>query len=52
MVAFGFKRLELDFQDSGHGGHLGFSIGTILAILIYREPQNFLPSFESIGLLV
>ena len=22
----------MDFQDGGHGGHLGFTIGTILAI--------------------
>ena len=24
--------LKIDFQDGGHGGHLGFPIGTILAI--------------------
>ena len=23
---------KIDFQDGGHGGHLGFLIGTILAI--------------------
>ena len=23
---------KIDFQDGGHGGHLGFSIGTVLAI--------------------
>ena len=23
---------KIDFQDGGHGGHLGFPIGTILAI--------------------
>ena len=26
------KKLNIDFQDGGHGGHLGFLIGTILAI--------------------
>ena len=26
------KKRKLDFQDSSHGGHLGFPIGTILAI--------------------
>ena len=25
------KKLKIDFQDGGHGGHLGFSSGTILA---------------------
>ena len=26
------KKGSIDFQDGGHGGHLGFCIGTILAI--------------------
>ena len=26
------KKRKKDFQDGGHGGYLGFSIGTILAI--------------------
>ena len=26
------KKQKIDFQDGGHGGHLGFLIGTILAI--------------------
>ena len=26
------KKRKIDFQDDGHGGHLGFPIGTILAI--------------------
>ena len=26
------KRRQIDFQDSSHGGHLGFLIGTILAM--------------------
>ena len=28
------KKCKLDFQDSGHGGHLGFMIGTILALFL------------------
>ena len=26
------KKQKIDFQDGGHGSHLGFPIGTILAI--------------------
>ena len=26
------KKRKIDFQDGGHGGYLGFPIGTILAI--------------------
>ena len=26
------KKRKIDFQDGRHGGHLGFQIGTILAI--------------------
>ena len=26
------KKRKIDFQDGGHGGHLGLPIGTILAI--------------------
>ena len=26
------KKRKIDFKDGGHGGHLGFPIGTILAI--------------------
>ena len=26
------KKFKIDFQDGGHGGHLGFPISTILAI--------------------
>ena len=38
------KKRKIDFQDGGYGDHLGFPIGTILAI--------FDPSLESIGLCV
>ena len=27
----------IDFQDGGHGGHLGFPIGTILAIFALQD---------------
>ena len=40
------------FEQTLNGGQLGFTIGTILAILIYESPQCFLPSFESTGLSV
>ena len=29
----GVEAKKIDVQDGSHGGHLGFSIGTILAIL-------------------
>ena len=40
------------FKQTLNGGQLGFTIGTILAVLIYESPQCFLPSFESTGLSV
>ena len=56
------KKRKIDFQDGSHGGHLGFPIGTILAIfdlqdtpmlfLIYKTPRCFLASLESTGLSV
>ena len=50
QLAFRFrsKKRKIDFQDGCHGGHLGFPIGTILAIF---DLQCFLPSFKSTGLL-
>ena len=30
------KKQKIDFQDGGHGGHLGFPIGTILAIFVLQ----------------
>ena len=38
------------FSRWRHGGHLGFSIGTILAIFDLQSTRCILPSFESIGL--
>ena len=32
-LSFQEKYFEIDFQDGGHGGYLGFPIGTILANL-------------------
>ena len=50
---FGSGDGKIPFQDSCHGVHLGFSIGTILAFfLINKSPRCFLPSFKSIGLSV
>ena len=49
---FGFsvqeKNVKIDFQNGGLGNHLRFLTRMVLAILIYRSPQYFLPSFESI----
>ena len=36
------EEAKIDFQDGGHGGHFGFQIGTILAILVYKSPYRFL----------
>ena len=43
---------EIRFQVGCHDGHLGFPIGSILSIFIYKSPRCFIPSFESIGLSV
>ena len=37
------KKRKIDFQDGCHGGHLGFPIGTILAIFDLQVTQ-MLPS--------
>ena len=37
------EKRKIDFQDSGHGGHLGFLIGTILAIFDLQV-TSMLPS--------
>ena len=41
------KKRKIDFQDGGHGGHLGFPIGMILAIFDLQVTL-ILPT-ESIG---
>ena len=46
------KKAKIDVQAGRNGGHVGFQTRTILAILIYRIPQYFLSSFESIGISV
>ena len=46
------KKRKLDFQDGSNGGHLGFPIGTILAIFDLQVTLCFLASLESTGLLV
>ena len=35
------EMLKIDFQDGHCGGHLGFPIGTILAIFIFLLPCKF-----------
>ena len=46
------KKRKIDFQDGGHGGHLGFPIGTILATFDLQVTLMLLASLESIGLSV
>ena len=46
------KKRKIVFEDALHSGHLGFPIGKILAILIYKSPRCFLPSFKSVCLSV
>ena len=38
-VSFSFqeKKRKIDFYDGGHGGHLGFYIGTFLAIFALQD---------------
>ena len=44
QLASGFRRSKkIDFQDGCHGGHLGFPIGTVLAIF-YLHVTPMLPS--------
>ena len=46
------KEFKIDFQDGGHGDHLGFPIGTILAIfnlLIVPMPKLSFKSIYSTG---
>ena len=38
------KKRKIYFQDSSYGGHLGFPIGTILAILFYLQVTPMLPT--------
>ena len=42
----------MDFQDGRHGGHFGFTIGTILVIFDLQVRRYLLTSFESVGLSV
>ena len=38
--------LKIDFQDGGHGGHLGFTIGMILAIFDLQVTQMLPTKFR------
>ena len=41
------KKVNIDFQDSGHGGHLGFLIRTILAIFDLQVTLMFPTKFRA-----
>ena len=36
-LSFQEKKRKIDFQDGGHGGHLGYYIGTTLAIIALQD---------------
>ena len=40
------KKRKIDFQDGGHGGHLGFSIATILAIFDLQVTPMFPTKYQ------
>ena len=40
------KKLNIDFRDRGHGGHLGFWIRTILAIFELQVTQMLPTKFR------
>ena len=46
------KKVKTEFQDGRHSRNLRFPIATIELFSIYKSPQSFLSSFESIGLSV
>ena len=46
------EKQKIDFQDGCHGGHLGFRIGTILAIFDLQVTPMLPSRFESTGLSV
>ena len=49
---FGLEnKFKIDFQDGGHGCHLGLLVKTIFTF-IYKSLWYFLPSFESVGFSV
>ena len=46
------KKRKIDFQDGGHGSHLGFPISTILAIFDLQVTLMLPSKLESVGLSV
>ena len=40
------KKRKIDFQDGGHGSHLGIQIGTILAIFALQDTPKFPTKFQ------
>ena len=51
-LPFGSSQVQKSFQAPSNGGHLGFWIGTSLAIFDLQVAPIFPPSFESIGFWV
>ena len=45
-------QLKIDFQDSGHGSHLGFLIRTISTFFDLQVTPMFPTKYKSVGLLV
>ena len=46
------KKQKIFKKKKKNGRHLGFPIGTIVAVLIFKSPRCFLASLESTGLSV
>ena len=46
------KKFKTDFQDGGHGSHLGFVISTISAIFDLQVTKILPTKFQSTGLSV
>ena len=42
------KKIKINFQNGGCGGHLVFPIGMSLTIFIFKSSRYFTSSFESI----
>ena len=45
-LSFQEKKRKLDFQGGGHGGHLEFQIGMILAIFALQDTPIHLTKFK------
>ena len=45
-LSFQEKKRKIDFQDGGHGGHLGIQIKTTLAIFALQDTPMFPTKFK------